>query len=208
MWLEILVQRIRNTLERTVAMPYQEEMQPNIPVAEYQGSHTPESKMRSFLGTILAPCIALFGLALVAFAPSPSEIAYAFRPIGVETQIVTGGSDDERQTIQSLAERIELAVGPDFGETTDCFDDLRTADNAKLEKCGKLLYQALAEVNENPAVFQTDVAQSTSRETLMQELKLAATEVCRERWSREEQIPPDSPACEVAMAQPIAPSKN
>ena len=161
--------------------------------------------MRSFLGLILAPAFAVVGLCLVMFAPSPAEIAYAFRPIGVDTQIVNGGDLNERQSIQSLAERIELAVGPELGENTDCFDDLRTADNAKLEKCGRLVYQALAEVNEvSPTVFQTDVAQATSRETLMQELKLAATEVCRERWSREGSVPKDSPACEVAMLAPIA----
>jgi len=189
-------------------MPYQEEMQPTIPVADHSPSHTPESNMRSFLGTILAPGIALLGVALVAFAPSPTEIAYALKPIGVETQLVNGGSDNERQSIQTLAERIELALGPELGQNTDCFDDLRTADAEKLDKCGKLVYQALAEVSDNPSVFQTDVAQATSRESLMQELKLAATEVCRERWSREDGIPDDSPACEVAMLQPIARDGN
>ena len=189
-------------------MPYEEKLQPTIPTADLTEQHSPESIMRSFLGTILAPCLAIVGLGLVAFAPSPREIAYAFKPIGAEVEIVDGGDANEREALQSLTDRIELAVGPELGQNTDCFDDLRTADNEKLERCGRLVYQALAEVKENPQVFQTDVAQAASRETLMQELKLAATEVCRERWSREETGYEKTPACEVAMVQPIAPENN
>lgn len=190
-------------------MPYEEKMQTAIQAAAYPEQLSPESNMRSFLGLILAPAFAVIGLGIVMFVPPPSEIAMAYKPIGAESQIVNGGDTNDRQSIQTLAERIELAVGPELGQNTDCFDDLRTVDNAKLEKCGRLVYQALAEVNDaSPTVFQTDVAQATSREALMQELKLAATEVCRERWSREGRVPDNSPACEVAMVTPIASNQN
>lgn len=155
--------------------------------------------MRSFLGTILAPCIALAGIALLLFVPSPSELAMTLRPYGVEINTVemANGSD----TDETVAERIKVALGPALGaENTDCFDELRLADEAKLDRCGRLVYQALAEVNENPGSFTTDVAQATSPEMLVQELKLAATEVCRERWSREGSVPKDSPACQIALA--------
>lgn len=170
--------------------------------------HNTETSVRSFLGTILAPAVAIFGLLLVSFAPSPSEIAMTFRPIGAPLEVVNGGDQNARESIQSLAGRLELAVAPELGKNTDCFDDLRLADNSKLDRCGRLVYQALAEVNENPDMgFSTSVAQSASPKELMQELKLAATEVCRERWSREGAVPKDSPACEVALAQ-IDPQGN
>lgn len=190
-------------------MSYEEGTLASLRQASTASRHNPETNVRSFLGTILAPGIAVFGLLLVSFAPSPSEIVMGLKPIGESLEIVNGGDDNARESIQSLAGRLELAVAPELGQNSDCFDDLRLADNSKLDRCGRLVYQALAEVNENPAVtgFQTDVAQSASPKELMQELKLAATEVCRERWSREGAVPKDSPACEVALAQ-IDPQKN
>ena len=183
-------------------MSYEEDTMSTVFGASSSTRHDTEISMRSFLGTILAPAIAIFGLLLVSFAPSPSEIALAIRPIGAPLEVVNGGDQNERESIQSLAGRLELAVAPELGKNTDCFDDLRLADNSKLDRCGRLVYQALAEVNENPNVgFPTSVAQSASPKELMQELKLAATEVCRERWSREGAVPKDSPACEVALAQ-------
>lgn len=184
-------------------MSYQKHTQPAIPVPRRADQLNPETTVKSFLWTILAPCAAALGIALVMFAPSPKDIAIALKPIGTPLEVVNGGDPNERESIKSLADRFELAVGPELGKNSDCFDDLRLADNSKLERCGRLVYQALAEVNESPMGFPTDVAQSVSSKELMQELKLAATEVCRERWSRDGTVPKDSPACEVALAQAI-----
>jgi hypothetical protein len=184
-------------------MSYEEKTLADVTGASALTRHNTETSVRSFLGTILAPAVAIIGLLLVSFAPSPSEIAMGLKPIGQSLEIVNGDDSHERESIQSLAGRLELAVAPELGQNTDCFDDLRLADDQKLERCGRLVYKALAEVNEDPSFkgFPTDVAQSASPRELMQELKLAATEVCRERWSREGAVPKDSPACDVALAQ-------
>jgi hypothetical protein len=182
-------------------MRYEEEMQ-SIPTGPVLGPYLLESHMRSFLGTILAPCFAIAALGLVAFVPTPSEIALAFKPYGAEL-VTVAGDDNAGNSQETVAERVKIALGPAIGDNADCFEDLKLANAAKLDRCGRLVYQALAEVNENPNVFQTDVAQSADPKALVQELKLAATEVCRERWSREGSIPRNSPACEIALASAV-----
>ena len=187
-------------------MRYEEELK-SLQTDTDLGISTPESHMRSFLGTILAPCFAVAALGLVTFVPSPSEIALAFKPYGTEL-VTVSGDDNAGNTPETIAERVKIALGPAIGDNADCFEELKLADQAKLDRCGRLVYQALAEVNENPNVFQTDVAQSADPKTLVQELKLAATEVCRERWSREGTIPRNSPACEIALASAVDPARD
>jgi len=188
-------------------MRYEEEMQPTIRTADHPDDLNTRAQMRDFLGTLLAPLLAVVGLGLVTFAPSPSDIALAFKPYGTPLEVVDGG-EDVHAPETDMAARIRIALGPTAKANADCFEELRLADEAKLDRCGKLLYQALAEVNDNPAVFTTDVAESPSPKMVAQELKLAATQVCRERWSRDGAIPKDSPVCTIALASAIDPEKE
>lgn len=157
--------------------------------------------MRSLLGTVLAPGFAVAALFLAAFVPPPSEIAMAFKPIGSEVNVVTAAGDpsNEREALNTIAGRIKLAAGPAIGDNADCFDDLALADQTKLDRCGRVVYQALAEVERDPRVFETDVAHADPR-ALVQELRLAATEVCREKWARTGRVPADSKTCQLVLA--------
>lgn len=158
----------------------------------------PEVKVRSFIGLLLAPMFAAIGLLMVTVFPSPVEIAYAFKPMGATLIAKTEVNSHGDQSLQTLAERIGIATGQTVGKNADCFEDLGLADKAKLDRCGRAVYQALAEVERTPTVFSNEAA--PTRDTLVQELKLAATEVCRQKWSRAGTLPPDSKACEVALA--------
>lgn len=181
-------------------MSYEDETAQAIRPAHLTGIPAPEPQMRSFALTIFAPMLALAGLGLVALVPTPKEIVMAMKPVGTPLQIVQGRDPDAREPVVTLASRIKDAAGDHIGANVDCFEDLNLADPAKLDRCGRVVYQALAEVADNPRSFALDTASPMSRKMLVEELKLAATEVCRERWSRTGLFDTDSPACAVSMA--------
>jgi hypothetical protein len=160
------------------------------------GQLKPESQMRIFGLTLFAPAFAVAAIALIAFAPTPSEIAMAFKAVGTPVSIVAGGMHD-REAEQTIASRFKELAGTDLTASSDCFDGIGLATQDKLDRCSKLIYQALRDVDGTP--FATDTASATDRKTLVQELKLAVTEVCRERWARDGQVP-DNLSCQVAMA--------
>lgn len=181
-------------------MSYEDETAQAIRPAHLAGIPEPEPQMRSFALTIFAPVLALAGLGLVALVPTPKEIVMAMKPVGTPLQIVQGRDPDAREPLVSLASRIKDAAGNQIGANADCFEDLNLADPAKLDRCGRVVYQALAEVEENPRSFSFDTAAPISRKALVEELRLAATEVCRERWSRTGIVSEASPACAVSLA--------
>lgn len=181
-------------------MSYEDETAQAIRPAHLTGIPAPEPQMRSFALTIFAPMLALAGLGLVTLVPSPKEIVMAMKPVGTPLQIVQGRDPDAREPLVSLASRIKDAAGHQIGANADCFEDLNLADPAKLDRCGRVVYQALAEVEENPRAFSIGTAAPISRKALVEELRLAATEVCRERWSRAGIVPEASPACAVSLA--------
>lgn len=156
----------------------------------------PESQMRIFGMTLLAAPFALAGLALVTFAPTPAEIGMARPLFGTPVQLVKGRNDD-RESIQTIAGRFKELAGSEITASSDCFEAIGLATQDKLERCSKLIYQALRDVDGTP--FATDTASVSDRKSLQQELKLAVTEVCRERWARDGQVP-DTLSCQVAMA--------
>lgn len=181
-------------------MGYQDKQSEPIRHAAIENMPATEPQMRSFAATIFAPAFALAALGVLAVVPTPRDIYFAIKPIGTELTDVAGGVRDGREDITTLASRIETAAGDSLGTNADCFEDLGLAVASKLDRCGKFVYQVLAEVEQNPQVFTADAAYPTTRKALVQELRLAATEVCRERWSRTGVIPKDSPACAVSLA--------
>lgn len=157
----------------------------------------PEVKVRSFIGLLLAPMFAGLGLFMVTALPSPGEIAMTSKLLGAPLVTQLEASNNGNQSIQTLAERIGTATGQTIGRNADCFEDLGLADKEKLDRCGRAVYQALAEVERTPTVFTGEAV--PTRDTLVQEIKLAATEVCRQKWSRAGTLPLDSKACEIAL---------
>lgn len=183
-------------------MKYEGEGLQPIRPANIDGLPSMEPQMRSFAATLFAPVFALASIGVMALVPSPSDIAMAFKPVGTDLTNVAGGVRDGRETLQSIAGRIKDAAGDRIthADAADCFESLGLAGPDKLERCGRIVYQVLAEVEENPTAFAFDQGSPISRKAVVQELRLAATEVCRERWSRTGSIPKDSPACAVSLA--------
>ena len=181
-------------------MGYQEEDMQAIRNKHIANLPATESQMRSFAYTILAPAFALAAIGVLALVPSPKDIYLSFKPVGEPLIDVATGARDGREDFQNLAERIASTAADKLGTNADCFENLSLAGPEKLDRCGRVVYQVLAEVEDLPPVFTADNTHPVSRETLVQELKLAATEVCRERWVRTGTIPKDSPACAVSMA--------
>lgn len=179
-------------------MSYQENIETASMIPSVDpGQLKPESQMRIFGLTLFAPAFAVAALALNAFAPTPSEIAMAFKPFGTPVSLVKG-QDDGRQSLETIATRFKELAGTNLTASSDCFDGIGLATQDKLDRCSKLIYQALKDIDGTP--YETDTASAAlDRKTLVQELKLAVTEVCRERWARDGHVP-DNLSCQVAMA--------
>lgn len=167
------------------------------------GHVNPEVAMRSVAATVLAPIFAGAACLLVMTYPSPRVLLSELRPVGVEPAPVTEvGKTHADTAIETLASRISSNTpGDDVPGNADCFQDLSLADKAKLDRCAEIVYRALAEVEatrESP--FVQYALREGSKEQVVQQLRLAATEVCRLKWTRHpDGMPSDSPACEVSL---------
>ena len=164
--------------------------------------HNPETAMRSVAMTILAPMFAAVSCGLVLLYPNPAALVSELRPVGVVMSPVTEvGKTNADTAIETLAARVTDPEAGAASENADCFQDLSLADRAKLDRCAEVVYRALAEVEatrENPFVQQA--LNGGNREQVVQQLRLAATEVCRLKWTRHDGgVPTDSPACEVSL---------
>lgn len=174
-----------------------------------RGNHTPptdlqnvEVPMRRVMLTLFAPIFAVGMLLVTALFPTPGDLIASISPVGTKLQPVdTGVSVDGSASEYSFARRLANTAGPQAARNADCFEDLKLADQAKLDRCAVVVYRALAEVEQNGGPFRANerMIASLPDEQVIKQLRLAATEVCRAKWARSTALPSDSPACELAQ---------
>lgn len=161
-----------------------------------------EVPMRRVMLTLFAPIFALGMMLVTALFPAPGDLIASISPVGTKLQPVdTGVGVDGSASEYSFARRLADTAGPQAARNADCFEDLKLADQAKLDRCAVVVYRALAEVEQNGGPFRASerMIASLPNEQIVKQLRLAATEVCRAKWARTDVLPEDSPACELAQ---------
>lgn len=153
--------------------------------------------MRMIVTTLLAPVFVVAVGLLMANYSGPSELWASLQPIKSDIRPADGASNVE-EAVRDAAKQlpqVDLAAGSE-----DCFRDLAIADQAKLDRCARVVYETLAEVERNvdvPAVQQA--LRQPEKERLIMQLQLAAAEVCRVKWVRTNGAYSfNSPACEAS----------
>lgn len=159
--------------------------------------------MRNAFATLLTPVFIVGMVALLLTYPSPRELWVAMQPVEASPKIVNAGAPIVETAIRDMSATGLVAVASRSTIDPDCFRGLALADEAKLNRCARVVYQALIELEResgSPTVRNTlEATRGTKR--VVEQLRLAATEVCRVKWAK--QIKPTdeftSPACEVSQ---------
>lgn len=153
--------------------------------------------MRMVVTTLLAPIFVVAVGFLMANYSSPSELWASLQPIKSDIRPADGASNVE-EAVRDAAKQLPEVNIADGSE--DCFRDLAVADQAKLDRCAKVVFEVLADVErhaDEPAVRQA--LREPDKERLIMQLQLAAAEVCRVKWVRTVGAYSfDSPACEAS----------
>jgi hypothetical protein len=159
-----------------------------------------ETAMRNILLTIMVPFFVVFIVATTTAYPTPAELWATLKPVNDTKNLVDSGGSLAPNTIKNslglLAERDQGSPTPD----PDCFADLASADQTKLDRCAVAVYKTLIELEQErglPAVAQ---ALQRKEDQVVPQLRLAAAEVCRIKWTKSPigRFSFDSPACEAA----------
>ena len=160
--------------------------------------------MRRALTTLAAPLFAgLMAVTIFAY-PTPQELWSDIQPIEQDLLPVNGGGPNVEAVIRNIAVSSPASAASDTAlDNQDCFQKLALADTAKLDRCARVVYQALIDMEKNassPPVRQTLEA-TNSHERVVQQLRLAATEVCRVTWSKKAvgDAGLNSPACDASQ---------
>lgn len=161
--------------------------------------------MKTALTTFLAPLFLVFMIGVVLAYPSPSDLFTALQPLKPKQTQVAAGGPSVQTIVTDITEGIPETVANRSIANADCFQDLAQADDQKLDRCAKFAYQTLIEVERYanaPVIQQT--FQTADNKALVQQLKLAATEVCRIKWATN-RLPVkwaiNTPVCEVSEVQ-------
>lgn len=164
-----------------------------------------ESFMRNILSALAAPVFVAFSLLVVTAFPAPADLfaTLAGQPGSVKP-VDTGARPTVEDTLKRLSEKASPAAGAYVAQATtqDCFSSMAGADQAKLDRCARVVYMALSEVEKNmdePTVRYA--LGSPDTEKLVSNLRLAAAEVCRRSWLKEPVALETNPACEASGVQ-------
>lgn len=127
-----------------------------------------------------------------SYGPPPSTVAY--RNIGTIPEITealpsVSSLVPAAATVQPVVSKIEAS---------GCLDQLSRLPAAKVEECSQLVAEAvlsIAEFEGNPALPLT-----SRQNMLVEQLRLAAANVCRARWAMSDDLDflSEDPACEVS----------
>lgn len=165
--------------------------------------------MRNAILTILAPVFVVAAAVTFTIWPTPGDFFASIKPMPEAVSAVeTGGSLLAPTSIKTTLDRIgELPGTEDITASADpdCFANFAAADQGKIARCAGALYRTLVELdkaadrNVNPRAPAAPPILVAS-ESILPQIKLAAAEVCRQKWSREPygQFNFDSPACAAA----------
>lgn len=168
--------------------------------------------MQRAVTNFVLPVVALTAIATALLFPKPTDLQTAFAeavaPLSGTTVIQTGGAD-ARALIQDYADVIpglQQAVDAD----ADCFVALDQASAAKLRRCAPAVTEIVAQIaayQDHPEVRR--VLEDTQNQKLVQQLQVAATEVCRSIWATGDSLDYglDTPVCMVAQVR-LAPAEN
>lgn len=160
--------------------------------------------MRYALTTIFAPVVTLGLIVAMANYRTPGDLLMAFAPISDQLITVDAGGPNAEAVITDLSGNLPDSVARTATNNADCFRDLTLADKAKLDRCGAVVYQTLIDVQEfaNTPIIR-DRMNITDQRRIFEQLQLAASEVCRIKWSKNpvDKFEFSSPACEAAQVQ-------
>jgi hypothetical protein len=159
--------------------------------------------MRQVMMLVLSPILAVTALTLANTYSSPAELWAAVQPVNPVMTVVDAGGHREEAVITDIARSFPRTVAQQPVANADCFQDLALADAAKLDRCATVVYKALIAVEQEtkrPVIQQ--MMDATDRTRVVEQLKFAATEVCRNKWAN---APRKgllrSPACAAAEIQ-------
>ena len=161
--------------------------------------------MRTALTTLFAPIFVVVMVGVVLAYPSPTDLWDSMKPLEVQVKPVATGGPSVQKIVTDLSSGLPEDVADRSRENADCFQNLAIADKQKLDRCAGFVYQALIEVEQlaNAPVVQKTFETADQR-VLVQQLRLAATEVCRIKWAKSQiigELAIRSPACEVSQVQ-------
>jgi hypothetical protein len=160
--------------------------------------------MRQVTISVLAPFAALAAIGLAITYPGPTELWAGIQPVNQEIRVVDAGGTHASSVVQDItASHLPEPAKQQPVANRDCFQDLALADQAKLDRCSRVVYQALIEVEKANRVPVITTLATASNNRLVERLKYAATEVCRSSWAKQPVNKPnlDSPACEAAQIE-------
>lgn len=164
-----------------------------------------ESFMRGILSAMVAPVFVAFSLLVVTAYPSPADLVLtlAGQP-GSPKPVDTGA----RPSVEATLKRLSGQASPiaesyvEQASSQDCFASMAGADQARLDKCARVVFLALSELEKHgdePSVRYA--LGSRDQEKLVSNLRLAAAEVCRRSWLKEPVALEKNPACEASGVQ-------
>lgn len=169
---------------------------------------------RTLLNFVL-PAIAIGAIAVVLAFPKPADLQVALnsnipRPDLFASASQPRGSTDVRPLVEDYADVVP-GLQQAFDTNADCFLDLDQATAEKLERCAPAVTDLIAQVvayQDNPVVARA--LQNEGNQRFVQQLQVAATEVCRSVWSSGNDITYglNTPACLVAQVQLVPNLEN
>ncbi len=162
--------------------------------------------MKRTLLNLVLPGLALGAIAVTLFFPKPADLQTAVTQVTNRSAfegMTSPGVTDARPLIDDYADVVP-GLQQALVANADCFIDLNQATTEKLERCAPAVTQLIAQVaayQDNPVVMHALKVEGNQR--FMQQLQIAAVEVCRSVWSGGSEITHglDTPACLVAQVQ-------
>ena len=167
-----------------------------------------ERAMRNAILTIFGPVFVLAAAVTFTVYPTPGDLWATIHPKPEALAPAETGGSIAAHSIETTLDRIgdipgagDLAIAAD----SDCFADFAAADQRKISRCAGALYRTLAELDKAARRDVNSAAPPpasvlTASDAILPQIKLAAAEVCRQKWSREPygKFDFNSPACEAA----------
>lgn len=166
--------------------------------------------MKRLLLNVILPALAFSAITVSVVFPKPLDLKNAVLHTTGPTYLadfINPEVVDARPIIQNYADVVP-GLRQALYDSEACFLDLPQASPEKLEQCAPVvtaLISQVAQYQENPTVLRAFEVAGDQR--LLQQLQIAAVEVCRTVWSNGRDITHglDTPACRVAQVQ-LAPS--
>jgi hypothetical protein len=159
--------------------------------------------MHRVIALVAAPVLATMTFGLISTYSSPSELWASVQPVDRELRVVSAGNDHVATVVTDIAAQLPEPASRRTTANSDCFANLALADGKKLDRCARVVYQALIDVEKMNVGSVQQTMDAPDKTRMVEQLKLAATEVCRNAWvnDRVDNALPENPACETAQIQ-------